>query len=177
MRIAIGSLQCEGNSLTPIHTKFEDFDYAVGEAMYDEVQVVDYFKEHKCGVVPTIYAHALPGGAVIKKDFLRLVNEARLIYTDQGVKEVVVLNAFSEKLDIAKLFLRFIASDDGGQIMYDYCHAYPACKPLTQLDTTANKSAFADSTYAIAMREGAQFIFRRSDGDTYNDKAIPAIFK
>lgn len=75
MRIAIGSLQCEGNSLTPIHTRFEDFDYAVGEAMYDEVQVVNYFKEHKCGVVPTIYAHALPGGAVVKKDFLRLVNE------------------------------------------------------------------------------------------------------
>lgn len=75
MRIAIGSLQCEGNSLTPIHTKFEDFDYAVGEAMYDEVQVVDYLKEHGCEIVPTIYAHALPGGAVVKKDFLRLANE------------------------------------------------------------------------------------------------------
>lgn len=75
MRIAIGSLQCEGNSLTPIHTKYEDFDYAAGEAMYSEVQVVDYFREHKCGVVPTIYAHALPGGAVVKKDFLRLANE------------------------------------------------------------------------------------------------------
>lgn len=75
MRIAIGSLQCEGNSLTPIHTKFEDFDYAVGEEMYKEVQVVDFFREHKCGVVPTIYAHALPGGAVVKEDFLRLANE------------------------------------------------------------------------------------------------------
>lgn len=75
MRIAIGSLQCEGNSLTPIHTKFEDFDYAVGEEMYEEVQVVDFFREHKCGVVPTIYAHALPGGAVVKEDFLRLANE------------------------------------------------------------------------------------------------------
>ncbi len=75
MRIAIGSLQCEGNSLTPIHTRYEDFDYAAGEAMYSEVQVVEYFREHKCGVVPTIYAHALPGGAVVKKDFLRLANE------------------------------------------------------------------------------------------------------
>lgn len=75
MRIAIGSLQCEGNSLTPIHTRFEDFDYAAGEAMYKKVQVIDYFKEHKCGIVPTIYAHALPGGAVVKKDFLRLVRE------------------------------------------------------------------------------------------------------
>ena len=75
MKIVIGSLQCEGNSLTPIHTKFEDFDYAVGEAMYQEIQVVDFFKENGCEIVPTIYAHALPGGAVVKKDFLRLVNE------------------------------------------------------------------------------------------------------
>lgn len=75
MRIAIGSLQCEGNSLTPIHTKFEDFDYAVGEEMYDEIKVVDYFKEQGCEIVPTIYAHALPGGAVVKEDFLRLANE------------------------------------------------------------------------------------------------------
>ena len=75
MKIVIGSLQCEGNSLTPIHTKFEDFDYAVGEAMYEEIQVVDFFKENGCEIVPTIYAHALPGGAVVKEDFLRLANE------------------------------------------------------------------------------------------------------
>lgn len=75
MRIVIGSMQCEGNSLTPIHTKFEDFDYAVGEAMYEEIQVVDFFKENGCEIVPTIYAHALPGGAVVKEDFLRLANE------------------------------------------------------------------------------------------------------
>ncbi len=75
MKIVIGSLQCEGNSLTPIHTKFKDFDYAVGEAMYEEIQVVDFFKENGCEIVPTIYAHALPGGAVVKEDFLRLANE------------------------------------------------------------------------------------------------------
>lgn len=75
MRIVIGSIQCEGNSLTPIHTKFEDFDYAVGEAMYEKVQVMDYLKEHQCEIVPTIYAHALPGGAVVKDDFLRLAKE------------------------------------------------------------------------------------------------------
>lgn len=75
MRIVIGSIQCEGNSLTPIHTKFEDFDYAAGEAMYDKVQVIDFFREHNCEIIPTIYAHALPGGAVVKEDFLRLAKE------------------------------------------------------------------------------------------------------
>ncbi len=75
MKIVIGSLQCEGNSLTPVHTKFEDFDYATGPDMYEKIDVVDFLKERNCDIVPTIYAHALPGGAVIKDDYLRLVNE------------------------------------------------------------------------------------------------------
>ena len=75
MRIAIGSLQCEGNSLTPVYTRFEDFDYAPGEAMYQKIKVMDYLAEKGAEVIPTIYAHALPGGAVIKEDYLRLVSE------------------------------------------------------------------------------------------------------
>ena len=75
MRIAIGSLQCEGNSLTPVYTRFEDFDYAPGEAMYQKIKVMDYLAEKGAEVIPTIYAHALPGGAVIKEDYLRLVGE------------------------------------------------------------------------------------------------------
>lgn len=75
MRIAIGSLQCEGNSLTPVYTRFEDFDYAAGEAMYEKLKVMDFVREHNCEVVPTIYAHALPGGPVIKEDFLRLASQ------------------------------------------------------------------------------------------------------
>ncbi len=75
MRIAIGSLQCEGNSLTPVHTKYSDFDYAAGEKMYEKIQVMDLLREKGCEVVPTIYAHALPGGQVVKEDYLRLMNE------------------------------------------------------------------------------------------------------
>ena len=75
MRIAIGSLQCEGNSLTPVYTRFEDFDYAPGKAMYQKIKVMDYLAEKGAEVIPTIYAHALPGGAVIKEDYLRLVSE------------------------------------------------------------------------------------------------------
>lgn len=75
MRIAIGSLQCEGNSLTPVYTRFEDFDYAAGEAMFEKIKVMELLNERGVEVVPTIYAHALPGGAVIKEDYLRLVGE------------------------------------------------------------------------------------------------------
>ena len=75
MKIAIGSIQCEGNSLTPVKTKYTDFDYAKGEAMYEKIQVMDFFRKENIEIIPTIYAHALPGGAVIKEDFLRLVKE------------------------------------------------------------------------------------------------------
>lgn len=75
MRIAIGSLQCEGNSLTPVHTRFQDFDYAPGEKMYEKIKIMDMVREKGCEVVPTIYAHALPGGAVVKADYLRLAGE------------------------------------------------------------------------------------------------------
>jgi len=75
MKIVIGSIQCEGNSLTPIKTAFEDFDYAAGDEMLKKVQVADLLWKHGCEIIPTIYAHALPGGPVVKEDFLRLANE------------------------------------------------------------------------------------------------------
>ena len=65
MRILLCSLQCEGNSLTPIKTKYEDFDYAKGEAMYEKIRVMEYARENGIQPIPAIYAHALPGGAVV----------------------------------------------------------------------------------------------------------------
>lgn len=75
MKIVLGSIQCEGNSLTPVLTKFEDFDYASGEAMYQKIDIMERIQEYGCEVIPTIYAHALPGGPVVKEDYLRLVEE------------------------------------------------------------------------------------------------------
>ncbi len=75
MRIVIGSLQCEGNSLSPVPTRYKDFDYAKGEAMYEKIKVMDLLRERGCEVVPTIYAHALPGGAIVEEDFMKLATE------------------------------------------------------------------------------------------------------
>ena len=74
MKIAVGAMLCEGNSLTPVLTKFTDFDYAEGDKMLEKIAVTEMLKLRGCDIVPTIYAHALPGGAVIKSDFLRLAN-------------------------------------------------------------------------------------------------------
>ncbi len=75
MKIAVGAMLCEGNSLTPVLTRFEDFDYAEGEAMYEKIAVTDMLRDRGVEVVPTLYAHALPGGPVIEKDFLKLADE------------------------------------------------------------------------------------------------------
>ena len=75
MKIAIGALLCEGNSLTPVKTRFENFDYAPGAAMYEKVAVLDLLQARNCEIVPTLYAHALPGGPVVQADYLRLANE------------------------------------------------------------------------------------------------------
>ena len=75
MKIAIGAMLCEGNSLTPVLTRFEDFDYAEGEEMFQKVAVMDMLKEKGCEIIPTIYAHALPGGPVVESDFLRMTDE------------------------------------------------------------------------------------------------------
>jgi len=74
VKIAIGAMLCEGNSLTPVLTRFEDFDYAEDSAMFEKVAVMDILKERGCEVIPTIYAHALPGGAVVESDFSKLAN-------------------------------------------------------------------------------------------------------
>ena len=72
MKIAIGSLQCEGNSLTPVLTRKSDFDQAYGMEMLKKLQISEFLEEHQIEVVPTLYAHALPGGPVVKADFLEL---------------------------------------------------------------------------------------------------------
>lgn len=88
MKIAIGSIQCEGNSLTPILTKLEDFDYAEGMDMLGELKIADYIKENNIEIVPTLYAHALPGGPVVKKDFLYLAEKLVDMLPESGIDGV-----------------------------------------------------------------------------------------
>ena len=75
MKIALGSLQCEGNSLTPVPTRLADFDFAKGRAMLDKVKVADMLRDRNVEIIPTIYAHALPGGAIKEEDFLILAKK------------------------------------------------------------------------------------------------------
>ncbi len=75
MKILIASLQCESNTCSPIPTVKDDFDFAAGEAMLAKVHVEDLLLEAGATIVPTIYAHALPGGAMDKEDYLWFVEQ------------------------------------------------------------------------------------------------------
>ena len=70
MKIAIGSLQCESNTLSPIPTLEADFDRAYGRDMFEKVNVIDMLEAAGAEIVPTLYAHALPGGAVAPRSIL-----------------------------------------------------------------------------------------------------------
>lgn len=86
MKIVIGSLQCEGNTLTPIRTTFADFDYAPGEAMYAKLKdATEFFESQNCELIPTLYARALPGGTVVYEDFIRLADELVDAIPTEGV--------------------------------------------------------------------------------------------
>lgn len=88
MRIVIGSLQCEGNTLSPILTRFEDFDYAVGEEMLEYVAVGDLLRQRGCEIIPTVYGHALPGGPVKQDDFLKMVDQMLERIPETGIDGV-----------------------------------------------------------------------------------------
>jgi microcystin degradation protein MlrC len=75
IRIAAASLQQESNSLSPIKSHIEDFDLSCGEDALTNFHIGDLAREAGAALVPVLYAHALPGGPLVKKDFLKLAGD------------------------------------------------------------------------------------------------------
>lgn len=88
LKIAVGAILCEGNSLTPVSTHFEDFDYAEDAAMLKKIDLPPDLSSRGVTLIPTIYAHALPGGALPKEDFFRLENALLSRIPDTGLDGV-----------------------------------------------------------------------------------------
>jgi len=84
MRILAGVLLHETNTLTPLATTLSDFDVALGPAMLERVPVCGVFDEAGATVVPTVYASALPSGAVERGAFLDLVGPVLQTARQQG---------------------------------------------------------------------------------------------
>ena len=75
MRIAVGSLQQESNTLTSRMSCYSDFEIYRGEDMLPHLAATEFFQSAEVELVPTIYAHALPGGRLNRDDFMRLAEE------------------------------------------------------------------------------------------------------
>jgi microcystin degradation protein MlrC len=75
MRIVVGSLQQESNTLTSRMSTYGGFEIHRGTAMLSHISVVDYLTAEGAQLIPTLYANALPGGPLRKDDFLRLASE------------------------------------------------------------------------------------------------------
>ena len=91
MRIIIGGMNHESNTLNPIITGEDDFVVFRGEEMlgkgmlpyYSSTGIIETLREAGCELVPTLLARAVPNGVVsarlyaeLKADFLRRVREA-----------------------------------------------------------------------------------------------------
>lgn len=95
------------------------------------------------------------------------VNEvfaARNIFYDWGCTDSVVVNASSKKLEIAKLFLRYMASDDGIGYFYNYASALTPYKAIKEIDFKSSDSKFLKSVFAMAEKKDAKYINRIPGG-------------
>lgn len=125
-------------------------------------QVVGLIDEDKA-TNEIIAAVSSQNGVALNEEQVEAVRDARKIYFDKSADEEIVVNPYSKNLDIVKLFLRFIASDAGCQIILDYSKTYPAFESLSGLKD-ADVSNFQKSVNSIASIEGARTVDRLPGG-------------
>jgi microcystin degradation protein MlrC len=85
MKIAVGSLQQESNTLSSKMSSYEDFTIYRGKDMLSRISVVDYLISAGIDVFPTLYANAVPGGPLRRCDFLRLRSELVSLIPREGM--------------------------------------------------------------------------------------------
>jgi len=75
MKIVVGSLQQESNTLCSRKSVRGDFTLHRGNAMLPHISVTDYFLSRGIELIPTLYANAVPGGMLGESGFRGLADE------------------------------------------------------------------------------------------------------
>ena len=75
MKIVVGSLQQESNTLCSRMSMREDFTLYRGAEMLPHISVSDYFLSQGAELIPTLYANAVPGGRLREAAFRGLADE------------------------------------------------------------------------------------------------------
>ena len=85
MRVVVGSLQQESNTLTSRMSSRDDFTVHRGKSMLAHVSVTELFSSVGADLIPTLYANAVPGGPLREADFLDLAGELVSMIPRDGV--------------------------------------------------------------------------------------------
>ncbi|MCL2751268.1 MAG: ABC transporter substrate-binding protein [Firmicutes bacterium] len=104
-------------------------------------------------------------GITVTNDQINAIREAKSIFYDRNIFDGAVINAASGKKDIAKLFLKLLASDDGIKIMYDYANCMSSYVPVGTINY-ADKGAFVASVKGIAEDPATTMIHRLPTGSS-----------
>ena len=93
------------------------------------------------------------------------VAKARGVFYDWGIPNQVVVNAYSDKLDIAKVFLRYLASDDAAKVAYESSTMrMPFDSANVDYATIGTQTAFLTSVNSITKNSEAAYIYRQATG-------------
>lgn len=135
-------------------------------------QVVGLIDESKSTeeIISTV---ASTNSVTLTAEQVEAVSAARGIYFDKSANESVIVNAYSKKVDVVKLFLRYMASDDGCQIIFENSLTASAINPTEGFDIE-NQSTFIKSVNVLSTKTNAHMINRESTGLRY--KAGVAFF-
>lgn len=104
------------------------------------------------------------GYDVNEKDF-ETVKAARNVVYDWGAPHSIVLNAYSSKLNIAKLFLRYIASDDAAKSAYNANTSMSCYTVASSVDYSSMRTDSAFLLSSSKITDGASLIYRMPLGN------------
>lgn len=93
------------------------------------------------------------------------VVKARGVFYDWGIPDQVVVNAYSKKIDIAKLFLRYLASDDAAKVAYESSTMrMPYDSANVDYSIIGKQTNFLTSVNNITKNAEAAYIYRQATG-------------
>jgi len=91
MKIIVGLLHHETDTLSPVKTREEDFEIIRGERILEKLAITPLFQESGVEIIPTLYANALPSGKVEEQVFLNFRNEILDVASKAGPVEGIWL--------------------------------------------------------------------------------------
>lgn len=104
-------------------------------------------------------------GVSLIEDQIKEVENACGVFYDWGIPEQAVINAYSRKKDIAKLFLRYIASDDAARTMYNVSSGISAYASAdVDYSSLQNYTAYMKSVDEIIQNRNSDYIYRQQLG-------------